>query len=113
MTPPDMKAAVELARGWFRITERINARVMEGKQPTDPDLEEYDAVYPDPKKYDAVCRALLSLVDAEPVAYMVHRDTDYDSREYFRDEASARANACLGVVDTHISPLIAKPEVKP
>jgi len=42
---------------------------------------------------------------AEPVAWIVWRDTDYESREFFFSEEEARANACLGVVNSHVQPL--------
>jgi hypothetical protein len=44
-----------------------------------------------------------------PVKWMVTRDSDVDKPEYFDTEQDARANACLGVVDTHIHPLYLAP----
>ena len=43
----------------------------------------------------------------KPKAWMVSRDTDYESREFFITKEAAMANASLGVVDTHITPLYA------
>lgn len=57
--------------------------------------------------------ALSSLLEqgeaGEPIAWRVHRDTDYESREYFHTEAEAIENSKLGVVDSHITPLYTRP----
>lgn len=52
---------------------------------------------------------ILRSQQAEPVAWRVHRDVEYESREYFHTEADAQANATLGVCDTHITPLFTRP----
>lgn len=58
-------------------------------------------------KAEVLADALKEL-HARPVAWMVERDTEYESREFFLSEEEANKNAALGVVHTRISPLYKK-----
>ena len=48
----------------------------------------------------------------QPVAWMVTRDTEYESREYFKTEQAAIDNSRFGVVDSHVTPLISASQVR-
>ena len=50
---------------------------------------------------------------AAPEAWMVWRDVEGESREFFLTEKAARENACLGVCTTHMTPLYRSPAATP
>jgi len=55
-------------------------------------------------------RRLREVEAIQPSAWMVERDVDYESREFFLSEAMALHNASLGIATTHVSALIRKPK---